>query len=222
MVTLEKYGGKININAKGMSLTNDALITTETSGNGGGGNIEINSTDYLVIENNSSITTKASETSNGNAGNITAITSLFVLDSSEITTTAISGRGGDITINAENLIITPDSIIDASSQQSVSGVIDITANSNLSSSLVPLAEEPIDTSPLKNECAQIRANDSSFLVRNDVTYNSMDNLIPSYYSYAQNSRNNIENSEATATIKNPADNIYEVQDFQATWNIACR
>jgi hypothetical protein len=77
----------------------------------------------------------------------------MVLDNSEITANAIGGGGGDIFIDAGQLIRTPDSAIMASG--SVNGNITITApNTDVAGSLVVLPETFFDvSSELSETCA---------------------------------------------------------------------
>src|SRR5688572_18749426 len=74
---------------------------------------------------------------------------LFVLDNSNITTSTQPGRGGDIAIQAGQLIRTPDSVVRAS------GAITIAApDTDVSSSLVVLPGTFLDAgSRLRVACA---------------------------------------------------------------------
>jgi hypothetical protein len=91
----------------------------------------------------------------GSGGNIVIDTPLMVLDNSRIQANAQRGAGGNITIQANHLIRTPDSVIQASSAQSVSGTITITApNTDVAGSLVVLPETLFDvSSELRETCA---------------------------------------------------------------------
>ena len=68
---------------------------------------------------------------------------------------AFGGPGGNITIRAGQLIRTPDSVIQASSAQSVSGTISIAGlNQDIAGSLVVLPETFLDaSSQLREACA---------------------------------------------------------------------
>jgi hypothetical protein len=76
-----------------------------------------------------------------------------VLDASRIEANAFGGPGGNITIQAGQLIRTPDSVITASG--SVAGAITIAApNTDISGSLVVLPETFLDAgSQLRTACA---------------------------------------------------------------------
>jgi hypothetical protein len=91
----------------------------------------------------------------GSGGNIAMNPHLMVLDNSRIDANAHGGPGGNISIRAGQLIRTPDSVIQASSAQSVSGTITITAPStDISGSLTVLPETFLNaSSQLRVACA---------------------------------------------------------------------
>jgi hypothetical protein len=106
------------------------------------------------LHNNSTVTTSI-QGGKGRGGNILVNSPLMVLESSDIIANAKQGTGGNITISADQLIRTPDSVIQASSAQSVSGTITITAPStDVAGSLVGLPETLFDVSSrLRVACA---------------------------------------------------------------------
>jgi large exoprotein involved in heme utilization and adhesion len=89
----------------------------------------------------------------GSGGSIVIAPSLMVLDHSQIQANALRGRGGDITIQAGQLVRTPDNVITASG--SVAGNIAINApNTDVAGSLVVLPEIFLDaSSQLRETCA---------------------------------------------------------------------
>jgi hypothetical protein len=105
----------------------------------------------LLNLHDSKLTTSVAGGKSG--GNIQIKSPLMVLGNSEITANAIGGSGGNIFIDAGQLIRTPDSTITASG--SVNGNITITApNIDVSSSLTVLPETFFDVSgQLRETCA---------------------------------------------------------------------
>src|SRR3954451_15760618 len=91
----------------------------------------------------------------GSGGNIFINPPLMVLDNSRIEANPLRGAGGNITIQAGQLIRTPDSVIRASSELGLSGTISIAApNTDVSSSLTVLPETFFDaSSQLRVACA---------------------------------------------------------------------
>jgi hypothetical protein len=103
---------------------------------------------------NSELTTSVAD-GTGSGGNIVIDTPLMVLDRSRIEANARRGAGGNITIQAGQLLRTPDSVIQASSGLGLSGTITITApNTDVAGSLVILPETFLDaSSQLRETCA---------------------------------------------------------------------
>jgi hypothetical protein len=91
----------------------------------------------------------------GSGGNIFISSPLAVLDGSQIQGNAQQGSGGNITIEADQLIRSSDSLIQASSELGLSGTITIAApNTDVAGSLVVLPETFLDaTSELREACA---------------------------------------------------------------------
>jgi len=177
--------GNIAIETETLRIIHGSVITSETGGAGDGGNILIQSTQNVAINNLSEISAKASSTRGGNAGNINLSTNLLSVTNSKIITTAKAGNGGDINISAENIFITPNSVINAAaeSKQFVSGTINITNNSDITSALVKLNESYTDvTAQFSNECDNTRSTASSLLVNNHFKTISTINMNPSEYS----------------------------------------
>jgi large exoprotein involved in heme utilization and adhesion len=163
-------------------LQDHGVVATESDGTGPGGALTITATDTLALDNaeirarttsarggdvtltvgrlfdlrNSTVTTSVAEAEGtGSGGDITIGSPLMVLNNSLIGADAQRGFGGNITIRAGQLIRTPDSVIQASSVQSVSGTITITApDTDVSSSLVVLPGTFLDAgSRLRETCA---------------------------------------------------------------------
>ncbi len=95
--------GQLKINANAIKLDNQAEITASTE-SGQGGNIEINSDDWLLMRRNSQISTNAGNAqAGGDGGQINIDTTFLIappLGNSDITANAFEGRGGNVNITA--------------------------------------------------------------------------------------------------------------------------
>ena len=112
--------GSIFINATSMDLLDDSkIITSATSASGG--NITIQLDDSLFMRD-AEISTSVSS-NEGNGGNIFIDPEIMWLIDSRIIARAVNGRGGDIVIEASEILGTPGSVIDASSELGVDGVV---------------------------------------------------------------------------------------------------
>lgn len=100
-------------------LRRNSEISTDTDGDGNGGNITID-TDILAA-----------------------------LENSKITADAVRGRGGNIKITTQGLFLSPDSKITASSERGIDGVVEIIRpDIDPSSGLVALPTELVDVTGL--------------------------------------------------------------------------
>ncbi len=142
-------GGDIDIEAGMIELTDGARIVTESSGEGDAGRIRMNAQQTLLIDE-SEVSTSAAQadggdmvikaefiqlrngkitttvrSSEGRGGNITIDTNLGLLEHSDIRADAFGGPGGNITIQADGFITDVDSVVSASSTQSVDGTVSI-------------------------------------------------------------------------------------------------
>jgi filamentous hemagglutinin family protein len=128
--------GSLAVFADRIRLDNRASIQTE-SASGQGGNLQINSRDYLLLRRGSFISTTAGlAEGSGDGGNLAITTPLLVAvasENSDITANAFKGSGGRISINTSGLfgIVTAaqqtnQSNITASSKEGIQGTIAIT------------------------------------------------------------------------------------------------
>ncbi len=118
----EGGGGNLGIISSQILLDNNASLQALVAG-GSQGNITLN-TDDLILSNNATITTNASSSASG--GNIEINSQfIFLRESSNISANAVFGAGGNISINTESIFVAPNSTITASSQLGVDGNISI-------------------------------------------------------------------------------------------------
>ena len=103
----------------------------------------------------------------GDAGNITLDSRFVVLNDSRVIARAVEGNGGNIRIQSSDFLATPQSVVDASSQRGVNGIVDVRGVvSNISGSVYPLPQSYLDKAELtRDRCAkQLQAGRSSRFV----------------------------------------------------------
>ena len=155
--------GSIDVTAGStIMLSNDGAITTEST-TSGGGIINLHARDALGLTNSRITTSVADGTGNGGDINIDPV--FVTLNSSQIIAQAVGGNGGDITIVTQFLIMSPDSIIDASSQFGLSGRVFVTAPQlDVASRLGVLTSAYVDpASRLRDSCAARAGAGNSFV-----------------------------------------------------------
>lgn len=109
-----------------LQLRNGADITTRAI-NGGGGEISIEADRFLSLSTGSLVTTSVSENA-GNADNIDVKTSLLSVAGGGILAQAAAGRGGDNRIAEDDLVLSPNAIINAEAgEEGVDGTVQVTA-----------------------------------------------------------------------------------------------
>ncbi len=134
-------GGNINIDATGLvNVEGDSSITAEVknlppAGSIDGGNVTIQA-GRIRLANNSTkpeaSAISASVTEDGDGGNIRISTprgTVAALDNSDITANAERGNGGNISIRAIGVFITPDVEISAVSQLGIDGTVNVEVES---------------------------------------------------------------------------------------------
>jgi filamentous hemagglutinin family protein len=128
-------GGTIDIQAKNLSLIDNAQVSATTI-SGNGGNIRLQVQDLLLLRRGSKISTTAGTAqAGGDGGNIRISTDLIVAvpkEDSDITANAFEGRGGNINVTTQGIFgiefrenLTPLSDITASSEFGSDGVVEI-------------------------------------------------------------------------------------------------
>jgi filamentous hemagglutinin family protein len=159
--------GNITIDVEGDLTVNQSWITTDSK-QADGGDIRINAGNLIHL-----VDGKVKADIGGGAGttggNIHFKSTNVVLNESQVMADALEGRGGNINILADTYLADPLSVVDASSELGIDGVVDIRAPlSNLSGSLKPLLKDFLDAADLlKAPCeARVKGGDyGSFIVK---------------------------------------------------------
>jgi hypothetical protein len=194
-VTAEQgEGGNIGISAPEVFLTNGAEVSSETSGKGDAGDIEIRGADKFWIEN-SKVNAEAKQADGGNieinsngffnawdseitasvgggadtlGGNIRVNSEYVTLSNSKIIANAYEGRGGNVRIVADTYVSDTESIVEASSEKGIDGVVEIDALQKVvAQSVKPLSEQFQSAAALLREPCIVRMSEgksSSFVV----------------------------------------------------------
>ena len=188
-------GGDINITTREMQLLNGAIVSAESSGAGNAGNIYLAATDSFLMRD-SAMATQAKQSDGGNikintkytvnlwdseitasvgggsntiGGNINIDPQFVTLSNSKITANAFQGMGGNIQINTDVFISDLNSVVDASSQLGIDGIVDIRAQTKVvGQSMKPMTEKFKSAVALLREPCTVRAAGgkySSFMVR---------------------------------------------------------
>ena len=113
-------GGNIQITTPILNLQNGALLIASTEGTESAGDIVIESSDRIFL-NNGSI--QATSSSSGDGGNIIINTNVLTLDNqSRILTQTLSSDGGDVKLDLDNLLLLRDSSL-ISTEAGIAGVV---------------------------------------------------------------------------------------------------
>jgi len=120
--TGEFAAGNLTVDAQTVKISRGSRLAAETEA-GDRGNITVNA-ELLSIDPTSLITTNATGTSTGGDINLTSDL-IIVQDQGQILAQAISNQGGNIQITTDGLFREAGSVIDASSELGVDGIVDI-------------------------------------------------------------------------------------------------
>ncbi|MDZ8189995.1 MAG: S-layer family protein [Nostoc sp. ChiSLP02] len=221
-VTVSSQGsgiaGSLIVAADSTYLDNKAKISADT--NGGQGNIELRSRNFLFLRRGSSITTNATGTATG--GNITINTNNLIAvpqENSDISANAVDSFGGRIIVNASGIFgtqfrlqSTPLSDITASSARGseFNGVVQLnTPDIKPSQGLTELPTNIIDTSQLiANSCiARSKRPEGKFIITGNGGLPVMpdDPPITPYQTYQIPTVTN-------ASISTPQENAFDLED----------
>ncbi len=183
-------GGNIEIRGgRVLQVTDGALISAESMGNGDAGNIALHADDLLFVENGS-VWTEARQSDGGDirltsgnmvhlregeisasvnggpetkGGNIHSESGYMVLEKSAVTANAYEGAGGNIRIVADVFLADPGSVVDASSALGIDGRVDIQAPiKNISGAIAPLRENFLNAAALLREPCAARIREGKY------------------------------------------------------------
>ena len=161
--------GDINVFADDIRLDTRGTIAATTA-TGAGGDIILQAENSLQMRRNSLISTEANGIGNGGNLTLD-VTTLVALENSDIIANAFEGNGGNIDITTQRIFgtdvrseLTPQSDISASSQFGVSGVVEISQpNVDPTSGLLEPIRNPLDDAGLYFHTCDLYA-DSEFYV----------------------------------------------------------
>jgi filamentous hemagglutinin family protein len=175
--------GSIEIKAEGIIRIQNSIIQTETT-KADGGNIKINSPNFLYLMNSDISTSVKAE--NGNGGNIALAPEFIILDNGHIIAQAIGGDGGSIDIATTSIYQFSDKpieeIINASSDLGIDGIVTIDSpDINIEKDLVTLPNTFVDASQRIKRCiAHVLSERSHFYIRHlPIHRETLDDLKPS-------------------------------------------
>ncbi|MCU0533313.1 MAG: S-layer family protein [Hydrococcus sp. Prado102] len=117
--------GTLKIDARSVSLNNGSLTAaTQSNEEEGGGNINLQVRDSLQMRRGSQISAEAGGTSRGGNISINA-NALLLFENSNIFANALQGRGGEIAISTQGLFQCADCQISAASEVGLDGVVEV-------------------------------------------------------------------------------------------------
>ncbi len=145
-VTIQGLNGSLGTRAIILDSSSISVSTIEADG----GNILVYSQGRVELRNQSALTTSVG---NGqvSGGNITIDSKVGLLEHSEIRADAFGGPGGNITIQADGFIADANSVVSASSAQSIDGTVSIQGLADLSGSLTPIDPDFASTAALQSD-----------------------------------------------------------------------
>ena len=142
--------GTVNITAASIELDNGGEITAISAG-GNGGEINIQETERLTLQDGSRITTTAAglENTGGDGGNISIDAELiiaFLNENSDITANAFGGDGGNITIFTEGIFgLQERTLNDETNDINASSEFGLGGNISINTPDVNVRQEAIET-----------------------------------------------------------------------------
>jgi hypothetical protein len=138
--------GNILIRANDLFQSQNSQVTTEAT-QAFGGNIDIQTQRMIQLTDSRIVTSVQSGA--GDGGNITIDPQFLILDNTQILAQAVAGNGGNISIVAGTMMVSPDSVINASSQTGISGLVAIQAPvNNVATALSRLSQTPLNAAEL--------------------------------------------------------------------------
>lgn len=181
--------GSIDITSRRLTVENDGIVSAGSSGNGAGGSIRVHAREAIELRSGVGIATSTTQSDGGdielragrmlalwggevstrvaggagNGGNI-AIAPIFIIldDAARIVANAYGGNGGNIRISAEHYLAAPRSVVSASSQLGIDGIILIDSLvADLSSTLNVLPSHYLDSTGLLDDPCAAHASDAA-------------------------------------------------------------
>ena len=120
-------GGDVRVRAGRRLEVRDGEITTKASF-ADAGDLGVSSDGLIVLREGGEISTTVFEAgSTGNAGAITVAGQLLVLDAARIQANGVIGQGGEVDVVADQLIQSPESVIEALSELGIDGTVSLAA-----------------------------------------------------------------------------------------------
>jgi large exoprotein involved in heme utilization and adhesion len=114
--------GSIAISANRMLMSAGAAISTEAlASTANGGSITLTLGDQIYLRNSEITASVAGLT--GDGGNITIAGRFVILDRSVIIASAVAGQNGNITIHADGFVPSSDSIVSATGELDINGLV---------------------------------------------------------------------------------------------------
>jgi large exoprotein involved in heme utilization and adhesion len=197
--------GAVTIAGNEVHLVGGTIATDSAASDGG--DVTIRAREIVHLDDGR-ITAAVTD---GAGGNITIQGPVFVVlqDGSQIVADAGAGTGGNIQITTENLFAFPGSVIDASSDFGVDGIVAIHApDTNLAGELAPLPESFLDAVGLmKQRCAARGSGEGAGSFVRTGRYGapgSPDGPVPAFYDDAK-SVAGMESGLVGALVVEPTD-----------------
>ncbi|AFZ01066.1 filamentous hemagglutinin family outer membrane protein [Calothrix sp. PCC 6303] len=230
--------GNITVRAGSIILSNQSRIDAVTTASQGG-NITLKVGDILLLRQDSFISTTAGTAqAGGDGGNINFDGKFIVAipnENSDISANAFTGKGGNIQINAQGIFgiesrskPTDRSDITATSEQGISGVINLNQpdNSSLQNSFTQLSPNAIDTNALiANSCIarSTKRQENSFTITGSgALHNSPGDILIS--TYTTGGVRNVEPISRPWKKGDPiieAQGLYKLSDGRSLLSRAC-
>ena len=162
--------GDINVFADDIRLDTQGTIAATTA-TGAGGDIILQAENSLQMRRNSLISTEANGIGNGGNLTLD-VTTLVALENSDIIANAFEGNGGNIDITTQRIFgtevrseLTPQSDISASSQFGVSGVVEISQpNVDPTSGLLEPIRNPLNDTALYFHTCDLYSNSEFYVI----------------------------------------------------------
>lgn len=166
-VTVKNEGsgnaGTLRVDARSIALEQGGQLAASTQG-GQGGNIVIRS-NQVKLQRGGSITATAGGL--GDGGNVTINADILtILRNSSIIANAERGAGGSITIRAQGVFSSPDSLISATSaiDPQLNGTVQIDAPETTVGDVAPASVGLLTIPPLRSACPDFNAGTNRFTI----------------------------------------------------------